>query len=346
MRISVGRLGLGILTCLTAAVLAQAQTLTLTPAQERAIGIRTAALEPAAKTPLARLSGTFQPPPGGRQAVSAPFAGVVSQVSVIEGQAVRSGQTLAVVFSREALTASSELQSARAESTLASAAAARARQLVQEGVVAGARAEEADARAATARSVLAQRSLSVRAAGADASGRYVLRAPFAGRIARVEVEAGQGLAAMATAFVVDRQDRILVEAVLPAALAGRIQPGQGAAVEGVQGRIIAVGSAIDPRTRSLSVHAEVPPNPRFIPGRATHLEVFASGEGALSAPRSAVTPVGGRTVVFVRSGTGFVVTPVTVEGYAGDRAVLRGALRPGAQVAISGVSELKARAAP
>lgn len=316
----------------------------LTPAQERALGVRTVALVTASVQPLASIPGVFAPPPSGRAAVSAPFGGVVTQVAVVEGQAVRAGQVLASVFSREALVASAELGQTRAEADLAATTAARTRRLVEEGIVAGARATEADLRARAARALQSAKATSVQAAGAGPSGRYALRAPFSGRIVSVQAAVGQGLEAMATAFIVDRQDRIQVEGVLPAALAGRVQPGARAVVEGVEGRVVAVGAAIDPKTRSLMVRAELPPRPAFIPGRATRLDLFgqASG-GSVEAPRSAVTALNGRDVVFVRGPAGFTAVPVTVRGWSGDRAILSGPLATGAEVAIAGVSELKAK---
>ena len=77
----------------------------LAAAQQKALGVRTAALRSAQMRPLASLPATFTPPPNGRAAVSAPFAGTVERVAVVEGQSVTRGQTLATVFSREALTA-------------------------------------------------------------------------------------------------------------------------------------------------------------------------------------------------------------------------------------------------
>lgn len=335
-----------LLALLPSATALAASAVKLTPAQEQALGVRTAALSPGDAAPLATLPGLFVRPPSSRAAVSAPLAGSVNQVNVVEGQAVRAGQVLATVFSREALSETAGLGQARAEATVAAATAARTRKLAEEGIIAGARAAEAEARAQAARAMLAAKSASVRAAGAGASGVYALRAPFSGRVVDVQVTAGQGVDAMSLAFVVDRDDRIQVDATAPAAFAGRILPGSRAIVEGVQGRVVAVGAEIDPRSRSLSVRVEVPPRPAFIPGRATRAQIFgAAGATALSAPRGAVTTVGGRNVVFVRTPGGFVVTPVTVQGYSGDRVMLTGALPAGAAVAVSGVSELKAQAA-
>jgi cobalt-zinc-cadmium efflux system membrane fusion protein len=116
-------------------------------------------------------------------------------------------------------------------------------------------------------------------------------------------------------------------------------------VEGAEGRVVAVGAAIDPKTRSLSVRVEAPPRPAFIPGRATRVRIFAAGRPAgLIVPRSAVTTVRGKSVVFVRTPAGFDIVPVQVVGSAGDQTVVVGALKSGAAVAVSGVSELKAQA--
>src|SRR5690606_19027055 len=139
---------------------AHPQSVALTAEQQRAMGVRTVAATAAEAAPVARLSGVFTPPPNGRAAVSAPFAGMVTEVTVVEGQAVRAGQVLATVFSREALAAMGDLGAAQAEARAAAAAAERTRRLYDEGIVAGARADEAQARHDAARAVLAQRAVS------------------------------------------------------------------------------------------------------------------------------------------------------------------------------------------
>ena len=314
----------------------------LTAAQQKALGVRTSPLRSARMRPLASLPATFTPPPNGRAAVSAPFAGTVERVAVVEGQPVTGGQVLATVFSREALTASADAAQASAEAMVAAQAQRRTSLLVTEGIVAGARGEEAQARLTSARALLAAKSLSVRAASADLHGRYLLRAPLSGRVAHVGVQAGQGLDAMALAFLVDRTDRIQVMADLPATLAGRIQVGDQAVVEGAVGRVVSVGSAIDPKTRSIPLLAEIPPRPAFIPGRLTRVELSDRQEaGVQTVDRSAVIRVGGKDVVLVQKAKGFAPTPVKVIGYAGDQVSLRTGLADGSQVAVSGLSEMK-----
>jgi len=131
----------------------------LTAAQERSMGLRLTAARGATETPLASLPASIAPPLNGRVVASVPFAGTVVRVDALEGQIVKAGQILAVLFSQDALRVSTELARAQAEVRMADAAAARARTLASEGVVAGARAEEAEARAAQARALAAESRL-------------------------------------------------------------------------------------------------------------------------------------------------------------------------------------------
>ncbi len=317
----------------------------LTPAQEQALRIVLSPVGRADAAPVARVPATFMPPPNGRVAVTAAFPGVVTRLLVVEGQPVRRGQPLASVFSRDALNAAAELGQARAEAQVAAQAQRRTAQLVREGIVAGARGEEADARLRSAAAVTSAKSLALRTAGADASGRYTLRAPIAGRVAHVGPQAGEALETGAVAFLVDRTDRIQAQATLAAALAGKVHVGDRAVVEGAEGRVVSVGSAIDAKTRSISLLAEVPPRHGFIPGRATSIAIYAgAAPGLLSAPRGAIVRLNARPVVFLRRPDGYVPTPVRLQGFADDRAVFAADLPPDAKVAATGVSELKALA--
>jgi RND family efflux transporter MFP subunit len=314
----------------------------LSPDQAKALGLRTSPLQAAAARPVATAPGVFAPRPQARQTVSPPFSGVVSQVLVVEGQAVRAGQTLAVMNSREAAQAAADRGQAAADLKVAEAEAARAAKLVEAGVAAGSRLEQAQARLQAARVMASSRASA--GAGASASGRYVLKAPFTGRVAAVQAQAGEGLQALSTAFVIDKDGPIQVQANLPAAFAGQVHPGDAARVEGAPAKVVAVGSVIDPKTRSISVHVETDARPGFIAGRATSVEVLSPSRGLLEIPRSAVVNVSGKTSVFVAEGDRFRPVPVEVAAWSGDRAVLRAPLKPGVQVAVAGVSELQSQA--
>lgn len=316
----------------------------LTPAQERSMGLRTAIVTTATQAPLATLPGTATPPLNGRVVASAPFAGTVVRVDVLEGQTVKAGQRLAVLFSQDALRVGSELAQARAEAGAANAAARRAGILAQEGIIAGARAEEARARAAQGQALVNEKQRLLASAGGSTGrpGEYALRAPIAGRVSQLNLQPGGGLEAMASAVVIDRDDRLWVEARLPAALIGRVLVGAPVEVEGQQGRVIAAGSAIDPRTRSSVLRAELPRGSSLVPGRATTITVMGpAAPGAVVTPRTSLVRLDGADAVFVKTLDGFRTQQVKVHGLSSTQAVVTG-LKPGAIVASAGVSQLKA----
>ncbi|HPU16997.1 MAG TPA: biotin/lipoyl-binding protein, partial [Polymorphobacter sp.] len=109
------------------------------------LGIRFDSAVAASELPLASLPAIIALPPNARVAVAATIPGVVTQTYVVEGESVRQGQRLAEIGSREVLTMGADLARARSRLDYAAANAARLGQLSREGVIAGARADEANA---------------------------------------------------------------------------------------------------------------------------------------------------------------------------------------------------------
>lgn len=318
----------------------------LDAAGARRAGVQTAPAQPAAASPVATLPGTVVPRPQGRVAVSAPFAGVVRQSLVVEGDAVQRGQRLAVVQSREVLTTGAELARARARLGVARQAAARTATLAKEGVVSGARAEEANAALREAESEVGEKSRILKLANADAaSGVYVLTAPIAGRVTQANAQTGAAVDGLSAPFVIDAPGPYHVQAQAPARLAGVLRPGMRVRLQsGAEGRILTIGSTVDAATRSLSVRAAIDSGPPVQAGASVSLVVLAAQPaGAVSVPSAAVVQIGGRAVVFVQTAQGFDSRPVRVLGAVGGRSTLSG-LSPGARVAITGVSALKSLA--
>lgn len=315
----------------------------LTPTQERSMGLQASVATAATQAPLATLPAIAAPPLNGRVVAATPFSGVVVRVDVLEGQSVRAGQPLAVIFSQDALRVASDLTQARAEARAAAAAANRTRQLAKEGIIAGARAEEAQARATQTQALVNEKQRLLAGAGGGArQGEYVLRSPIAGRVSQLNLQPGGGLEAMAAAAVIDRDDRLWVEARLPASLIGKVRVGGAVEVNGRPGTVIAAGSAIDPRTRSAVLRAELAAGSGLVPGRSTSITLMGPvSAGGVSIPRASLTRLDNRDAVFVKTLDGYRVQFVQILGLSASTAVVTG-LRPGSLVASAGVSQLKA----
>lgn len=157
---------------------------TLRPAQLRNLGITAVAATAATVVPIAGVPARITAPLAASTEVTLPYAGVVTRVLVDEGQDVRRGQPLLRVQSREAVAVQAELARAQAEAGLAGRQAGRDAQLLAEGLITQARAQESATRVQVARANVAQASAQMaqlRPYAAGLPGEFVLLAPQSGR---------------------------------------------------------------------------------------------------------------------------------------------------------------------
>lgn len=319
----------------------------VTSAQIEKLGIKIASSAAASDIALGTVPATVTLPPEARVAVTAPFTGSVIRLFVVPGQAVRQGQALAIVRSREPVQYGAELARARARLDLAQVTATRTGQLAREGIIAGARGDEAQSAVRQAQVDVAENTRVLNQSGANASGEMTLRAPITGRLAMVNVQTGGPVDGMTAPFVVENTSALMLDLQLPERLASSVFPGMVVEVpvaggEPVRGSIISVSGTIDPVTRSLLAKARLDTSSALVSGKAvTALLKGTSPTPGTSVPAAAVTRIGDKDVVFVRTSKGFEQRAVTVASRTSDQAVLSAGLKPGEKVATSGLSELK-----
>jgi cobalt-zinc-cadmium efflux system membrane fusion protein len=313
----------------------------------KAVPPATAVAQPASNAPIATVPATVTLPPAARVAVTAPFSGAVRQIHVLEGQEVEAGQLLATVISRDALTLASDRARADARLALARANAARIGQLAAEGVVAGARADEAQAASRVAEADRAEADRILRRGGASDDGTVRLVAPISGRVSRVSVETGGPLDGLTAPFVIDGSNRYALHLQLPERLAGKVRPGMAVLLPGgARGEIVSVAPGLDPETRSLKAIARIGSAPGLVAGGSLSVTILGDGgDRAVAVPADAVTRLDGRDVVFVRAREGFVARPVAVGGTVDGQTTIVEGLAVGAVVATSNLPELKSQAA-
>ena len=322
---------------------------------QAALGIETAVAQQADDLPLGTVPGTVTLPPEARVAVTSPFAGAAVRVFVIEGQPVRRGEPLALVRAAEPVQIRADLARAQSELGLAEARARRMQQLAEEGIIAHARADEAQAQLQQARVTANESRRMVSLTGAGADGTMTLRSPINGRIAHVGVETGGPVDAMTAPFLVENAGAYRVDLQVPERLARSVAPGMGVEVrlpvEGgepliVGGRILSVTPSIDPATRSVVAKATIGAAPGLVPGQNVAVTIQGSAStGGVAVPSGAVARTRGEDQVFVRSGNRFSPRKVTVAAQADGRAVIVDGLEDGEVVAVSSIPELKAMTA-
>lgn len=320
----------------------------LSAEQVKALSLQFARARQADLVPIATVPAMIAPPPNARVAVAAQLPGVVTRVFVVEGQDVRAGQLLATVSSRDVVSLAAELARARARLDVARANSARLTQLSREGIVAPARADEANALVRQAQIDVSEQSRLIGMANGSSGAGFNLTAPIAGRISMMSIETGKALDPGAAPFVIDAGGAMQAHAQLPERLIGKVQPGMTVRAPGTSGKVLAVGSAIDSATRSASLTASLDSGGPLRAGQALVLAIMGPAPGgAVRVPAAAIAQLPGGTVVFVRSAAGAIPRAVTLaeggEQSEGERIVLSG-LKPGEEVVATSVSELKALA--
>lgn len=331
--------------CLLASLPAGASSARLSADQVKLLGLATARAEHAATVPVNRLPAEIVMPLDGVRTVSVPFAGTVLAVRVDDGAAVKAGQVLASIQSRDFLAAQADLRRAGIDASLAQRQASRDASLLAEGIIARTRAEESRARADDANARLAQfrDSMGDAAAAKGAPGEYVLRAPQDGRVLRRMLAPGQSANALDGAFVIARDGGLDVQFQVPAALRATLKPGLGVTMEdGARGEVTAISAMADAGNQSLRVRARLAADAAWVIGQRTSLRLdLPAPPDAVAVPASAVLPDGEHAMVLTVQGDQYTAVRVERLGADGERAVVRGAVKAGATVVTRGASALK-----
>jgi RND family efflux transporter MFP subunit len=306
--------------------------ITLGVAQQRALGVATAAADTATQLPVPGLPAQAAAPLAASAQVSAPYAGVVTRILVDEGALVRQGQPLARIQSRDVLAAQGELARARSEATAAALQAKRDAALLTEGIIPAARNEQSQARAQATQSTLHQATgalAQLRPVTGGQAGEYELLAPMAGQVVRRHLMPGQSVAALEAAFVVAEAGRMDVNFTAPLRLRSDIKPGLPVGLpDGKVAKVVAVGADADPASQSLRVRAGIEGQTALAVGQQFSVSLLLPAPaGALAVPPSALLPAGQRHVLYVASYAAggekgaIRVRAVAVQLLGGDEAV-------------------------
>lgn len=296
------------------------------------------------------LPATIADNPQGTQIVSAALAGRVVVLNRNLGEAVRRGETLAVIQSREAASLNAEVEAARARLGLAQSSFAREQRLYAERV-----SPEQDliaARtAATEASIalrLARQQLSATGGGGGSLNRVRIVAPISGQIIGRNAMLGQIVTADAELFRVADLSTVSLSLSLLPADAGRVHPGSAIAVTApgrtTQARVTFVSPALDPQTRLVPLFATIDNRGgqwRVGESVMAAIQLAAKGDATVRVPLTAIQTVDGKSVVFIRTEAGFMAMPVTLGAQSGERVVVASGLTGREQVASTNSFTLK-----
>ena len=345
---------------LSGSIPVQAQELTVTATQIKALGITLIRPEAEAKSEVLGLAAEVMVPNNQLHVVSTPLAGLVESVLVAVNEPVKRGQVLARLQSSALAEAQRAYLQAATQRELARANLERDQKLAAEGLIAESRLLSTKAGHVEATALLAERRHALMLAGmSDAaiaamqSGSTItsavnLKAPVDGVVIGQMAQAGQRLEAFTPVYTVARLDPLWLEIQVPLARAAGVREGAAVRVPSVDGagRIISVGRSVTPESQTVMLRALITTNAtKLRPGQYVEAAV-AAAEGTAKqwrVPNATLLRHETRVLVLARTVNGFRAVPVTVLNEGPTSAVVSGALQDVREIALGGLAALKAQ---
>jgi membrane fusion protein (multidrug efflux system) len=284
--------------------------------------------------------------------VAADLPGIVDRIAFDSGQAVREGDVLAVLDTRQER---AQLAAAEAQRDLARVSFDRISGLLKERVVSQAEFDKASAD---------QRQAAARVGEIGAAiDRKTIRAPFSGVLGIRHVNLGQYLSGGDALVTLQSLDPIYVNFGVPQQAMAQVRAGRAVRVTSDdrsefnrQGRITAIDSVVDESTRNVQAQATFAnTDARLRPGMFVQAEVVVGAASALvSLPASAISyaPYGDSVFVVAdlqdqngKTYRGVRQQFVKLGPARGDQVAVVSGVKPGDEVVTSGVFKLRNGAA-
>ena len=345
-----------VLALMLPALAEAAEVLRLQAKQAQSLGIETQLVPEFAQTG-GRYPAKVLVPNEQMRVIAAPVAGLLEHLAVAPGSVVKRGQLLARIASPQALELQRDALQAGSQSELLSQSLKRDEQLFAEGLIPESRLQATRAAAAQAGAQSRERQQSLALAGLSAGklgGALVLSAPIDGVVLEQGGQLGQRVEAATLIYRIARLSPLWLEIQAPLEIAGGLRLGEPIklADSALQGKLIAIGRAVDPASQTVLLRAAIEKGAeRLIPGQVLSVELGSGNPGA-RLPSAALVRHEGQDWVFVQSAANpgektrdgeLVFTPRVVKLMGqGSQGVVVDGLRPGEKVAVKGVSGLKA----
>ena len=281
--------------------------------------------------------------------VSADSPGIVARIGFESGRAVRKGDLLVKLDTRQE---EAQLAAAESQRDLSRLGHERMKGLRESGVIAQADYDRAAAELQQGNARVGEIRATIE--------RKTIRAPFSGVLGLRQVNLGQYLAPGAPVVPLQALDPIYVDFDVPQQQVGRLRPGAAVrlSAEGKEstGRITAVDSVVDPATRNFRIQATFAnPDGRLRPGMFVETRVvLGASQPVLVLPATAVSYAPYGDSVFIvenvkgpdgKTFRGVRQQFVKLGGSRGDQVAVVSGLKPGEEIVTSGVFKLRNGAA-
>ena len=297
-------------------------------------------------SPVLEAVGSLTSPQG--VTLSADLPGIVTAIAFESGTAATNGQLLVQLDTRQE---EAQLRTAKAKLALARQNRDRANELNQKRVIATSAFDEAKSQYDAAVASLDETQATI--------DRKTIRAPFSGAIGIRQINVGQYLKSGDPIVQLESLDPIYVNFALPQQNLGNLKVGQSVKIEAdglpgkvFEGSITAINSMVDTSTRNIQIQATIR-NPEHLlrSGMFAGVQVaLPERDNVVMVPSTAIqyAPYGDSVFVIEtmkdeqgKEYLGVHEQGVTLGKSRGDQIEIRKGLKPGDEIATSGLFKLR-----
>lgn len=308
-----------------------------------------------------RVSGRVEADERRLARVSAPLTGRITDLDVVEGQAVKRGDVIATIRSKELSDAQSVFLKADSQRRLAERAAARAKLLLDAGVIGEAEVQRREAEFSQATTDLAALHDQLRVLGMPEESIVRLEATrtinsvsqivatIDGIVMERKATIGQVVQAADAVCLLADLSRVWLVADVPEQAAGTVEVGMVVEAEIpalpsaiVGGKLTFVSATVNPDTRTVQIRMDLMnPHRKFKPSMLATMLLKDSAERHLVVPATSVVRESNQDYVFVQTGDEtFKMRQVTLGGEFERMRVVMAGLNPDETIVLDGAFHL------
>lgn len=319
------------------------------------VGLRVGAVAPA-DAGYARISGRLLWTDEATARVFTPFNGRIERIFANPGQQVTPNQPLLRLTSSDYGQAQAEARKAEADLRMAQRQFARAKDLLDAGVLARKDFEQSEADLRHAEAESSRTTARLRAAGErrdEVDGSFTLLSPFGGMVVERSVNASTEVRADATTplFVITDPHRMTVQLDLPEALSSALSVGQDVEFsisslpgDSAHARITHVAAQVDPISQTVHARGVVENDALALRGESfieARIPLPSSTGNPVRVPADALILVGSQHFVFAEDGASYRRVPVRIAALASDGVDVIGEVHAGQHIVIDGALYLE-----
>lgn len=332
----------------------------ITQVQFYNLGVKTDTLKSIKQIPLLYAPAKVVIPPSQEYIVSAAQAGLISKLDVTLGDKVEKNQILAHINSPELLSLQRQFLKANNQKHLALMGYQRDKKLLQEGVISDRRWQESrsqyntySAEANEAKQLLEIAGMSTNdvkklAASRRLSSQLNVYSPIKGVVLERMVTAGERLEVLAPLYRIANLDQLWLEIQIPQERISSIKIGDQVQIENtnITAKISLLGQSVDTHNQTILARAIIGGSHSTLrAGQNINTQIIQSSDKpSFIVPNAAIAQNEGQSYLFIRTSTGFLVSPVQVIGKQKNKSVIIGRhdFNTETEIAIRGAVALKA----